>query len=72
MNTKGQAYAYTLAKLFEVKDTGGKGKGLFAKEPLLKGTVVTFECQQCRRILKDDFESIPMVPIYFRAMKSFT
>jgi hypothetical protein len=52
MNTKGQAHAYTLAKLFEVKDTGGKGKGLFAKEPLLKGTVVTFECQQCRRILK--------------------
>jgi hypothetical protein len=28
MNTKGQAHAYTLAKLFEVKDTGVKGKGL--------------------------------------------
>jgi hypothetical protein len=27
MNTKGQAYTYMLAKLFEVKDAGGKGKG---------------------------------------------
>ena len=26
MNTKGQAYTYMLAKLFEVKGTGGKGK----------------------------------------------
>jgi uncharacterized protein len=48
-----------LAKLFELKDAGGKGKGLFAKELVPKGTVVSFECKQCRRILKDDFESMP-------------
>jgi SET domain-containing protein len=47
-----------LAKLFEVKDAGDKGKGLFAKELIPKGTVISFECKQCRRILKDDFESI--------------
>ena len=45
MNTKGQAYTYMLAKLFEVKDTGGKGKGLFAKEMVLKGIVISFECK---------------------------
>jgi SET domain-containing protein len=48
-----------LAKLFEVKDAGGKGKGLFAKKPIPKGTIVSFECQKCRRIPKDDFEVLP-------------
>lgn len=48
-----------LAKLFEVKDSGVKGKGLFAKNPIPKGTVVFFECLQCSRIPRDDFESIP-------------
>jgi hypothetical protein len=33
-----------LAKLFEVKDAGNKGKGLFAKEPIPKRTIVSFEC----------------------------
>src|SRR5919108_5970025 len=47
-----------LAKLFEVKDTGDKGKGLFAKEQIPKGTIVSFECQDCTRISKDDFELI--------------
>jgi uncharacterized protein len=47
-----------LAKLFEVKDAGDKGKGLFAKEPIPIGTIVSFECQQCIRISKDDFELI--------------
>ncbi|MDQ4101300.1 MAG: hypothetical protein M3115_03830 [Thermoproteota archaeon] len=47
-----------LAKLFELRDAGSKGKGLFAKEMILKGTVVYFECTQCRRISKYDFESI--------------
>ena len=48
-----------LAKLFELKDAGGKGKGLFAKELIPQGTGVSFECTQCRRrISKDDFESI--------------
>ena len=47
-----------LAKLFEVKDTEDKGKGLFAKEQIPKGTIVSFECQDCTRISKDDFELI--------------
>ena len=47
-----------LAKLFEVKDSGNKGKGLFAKERIPKGTIVSFECQDCVRISKDDFEFI--------------
>jgi len=48
-----------IAKLFDLKDAGGKGKGLFAKELIPQGTVVSFECTQCRRISKDDFESLP-------------
>ncbi|HYY39965.1 MAG TPA: hypothetical protein VE692_01825, partial [Nitrososphaera sp.] len=57
LNAKGQTYKM-LAKLFEVKDAGDKGKGLFAKEPISIGTIVSFECQQCIRISKDDFELI--------------
>jgi hypothetical protein len=45
-----------LAKLFEVKDSGNRGKGLFAKEPIPKGTIVSFECQNCIRMSKYDFE----------------
>jgi hypothetical protein len=45
-----------LAKLFEVKDAGNKGKGLFAKKPIPKGTIVSFECQDCISMSKDDFE----------------
>ncbi len=48
-----------LAKLFKLKDAGGKGKGLFAKELIPQGTGVSFEYTPCRRISKDDFESIP-------------
>ncbi len=47
-----------LAKLFEVKDTRNKGKGLFAKQPIPKGTIVSFECKDCIRISKDDFKFI--------------
>ncbi len=47
-----------LAKLFEVKYAGNKGKGLFAKDPIPKGTIVSFECQDCVRITKYDFESM--------------
>jgi SET domain-containing protein len=49
---------YMLAKLFEVKNTGNKGKGLFAKVPIPKGTIVSFECPICIRISKDDFKSL--------------
>jgi uncharacterized protein len=37
-----------LADLFEVKETAKKGKGLFAKEFIPKGTIVCFECDKCR------------------------
>jgi len=47
-----------LAKLFEVKDSGNRGRGLFAKEPIPKGTIVSFECQNCIKMSKDDFEFI--------------
>ena len=43
-----------LAKLFELKDAGGRGKGLFAKELIPQGTGVSSECTQCRRISKDE------------------
>ena len=52
------AYIYMLTKLFEVKNTGNKGKGLFAKVPIPKGTIVSFECPKCLRISKDDFKFI--------------
>ena len=45
-----------LAKLFEIKDAGNKGKGLFAREAIPKGTIVSFECQDRIRIPKDDFK----------------
>jgi uncharacterized protein len=44
--------------LFELKDAGSKGKGLFAKDLIPKGTAVYFECTQCIRVSKDDFESM--------------
>ena len=45
-----------LAKLFKVKYAGSKGKGLFAKVPIPKGTIVSFECPKCIRISKDDLK----------------
>jgi hypothetical protein len=40
------------AKLFEVRDTSGKG--LFAREFVPKGTRMFFECQQCIGISKGE------------------
>ena len=37
-----------LAKLFDVKETKEKGKGLFAKEFIPKGTIVCFACKKCK------------------------
>jgi uncharacterized protein len=34
------------AKLFVVKETGNKGKGLFSKQLIPKGTISGFECEQ--------------------------
>ncbi len=35
------------ADLFDVKETGSKGKGLFAKAFIPKGTIIGFECDKC-------------------------
>ncbi|MDD5021882.1 MAG: SET domain-containing protein [Endomicrobiaceae bacterium] len=39
-----------IAKLFEVKETKNRGKGLFAIESIPKGTIVCFECNNCRTV----------------------
>jgi hypothetical protein len=44
-----------LARLFEVRETKDKGKGLFAKELVPKSTIVFFECQWCKKIPKSAF-----------------
>lgn len=48
-----------LIRLFEVRQTESKGKGLFARDFVPKGTAVFFECQRCRRISKGGFEALP-------------
>jgi SET domain-containing protein len=35
------------ARLFVVKETGNKGKGLFANQLISKGTIVGFQCERC-------------------------
>jgi SET domain-containing protein len=45
-----------LAKLFEVKEAEGKGKGLFAKDIIPLGTIICFECNDCRVISVAEFE----------------
>jgi SET domain-containing protein len=45
-----------LAKLFDVKETKGKGKGLFAKEFVPKGTIVCFECKKCRVLTASELD----------------
>ena len=42
------------AKLFEVKETKTKGKGLFAKEFIPKGTITWFKCSNCKVYTKSD------------------
>jgi SET domain-containing protein len=44
-----------LARLFEVWQTRDKGKALFARAFVPKGTIIAFECQQCRRISQERF-----------------
>ncbi|MCI0559813.1 MAG: SET domain-containing protein [Nitrososphaera sp.] len=46
-----------LAKLFIVGQTTDRGKGLFAAERVPKGTIVFFECRQCKRIPVNEFNS---------------
>ena len=44
-----------LALLFTLKKTRGRGRGLFAKRFIPKGTIVFFECPQCRVMPKSEF-----------------
>ncbi len=37
-----------IAKLFEVRETRNRGKGLFAKDFIPKGTIICFECEKCK------------------------
>lgn len=41
-----------LTKLFEIRETKNRGKGLFAKEFVPRGTIALFECQQCKKDFK--------------------
>jgi len=47
-----------LADLFILKKTRGKGYGLFAKRDVPRGTIVFFECPQCRVIPKAEFRKL--------------
>jgi len=38
-----------IAKLFKIKETKNRGKGLFAKEFIPKGTIIWFECNNCKK-----------------------
>jgi hypothetical protein len=44
-----------LADLFILKKTPGKGYGLFAKKDIPRGTIVFFECPDCRVMSKKNF-----------------
>jgi len=46
------------AKLFEVKETKDKGKGLFAKEHIPKGTITWFKCAKCKTYTKSSIENL--------------
>jgi SET domain-containing protein len=48
-----------LARLFEVRETRGKGKGLFSRELMPKGTAVFIECLACSKITKTGFQLLP-------------
>lgn len=37
-----------IAKVFEIKETKNKGKGIFAKKFIPKGTIICFECSKCK------------------------
>lgn len=46
------------ADLFILKKTRGKGKGLFAKRDIPRGTIVFFECPKCRVTPKSEFQRL--------------
>lgn len=46
------------ADLFILKKARGKGKGLFAKQDIPRGTIVFFECPKCRVTPKSEFQRL--------------
>jgi len=48
-----------IAKIFEIKETENKGKGLFAKNFIPKGTIIDFECKECKTFSPKDLEKLP-------------
>lgn len=47
-----------LAPIFTLRKTRGKGKGLFAKREIPRGTIVFFECPKCRVMSKKAFRRL--------------
>lgn len=47
-----------IARLFAVRDTPKKGKGLFATQDIPVGTIVCFECPRCRVIPAEDIAAL--------------
>jgi len=43
-----------LADLFEVRETESKGKGLFAKKFIPKGTISSFQCKACKVVTAEE------------------
>ena len=63
-----------IAKLFEIKQTTTKGKGLFAKEFIRKGTMIGFTCKYCQKVSKKKFEKLSRKEqdrIYYEAEHPF-
>lgn len=46
------------ADLFILKKTPGKGRGLFAKRFIPRGTIVFFECPKCKVMPKSEFQKL--------------
>lgn len=46
-----------IAPLFEIRNTSTKGKGLFAKEFIPAGTIINFDCSECRLMSADELAS---------------
>jgi hypothetical protein len=54
----GILYYVMIAKLFEIKETKNRGKGLFAKKLIPKGTIICFECNNDKIIPKLEFDKL--------------
>jgi hypothetical protein len=47
-----------IANLFDVRDTEDKGEGLFARLFIPKGTIIGFECQNCKKRTEEDMKKL--------------